>query len=460
MSAIKQRVACDRCHGQKMRCIREGTQTKCNRCLAARAECVYSTARKAGRPSAATSVPSGSTSRSTNISTRTTPIEGSRHEGETEREKEKEREKKRGPAYRDYSGDLSPGVDFSSDMSLFEGSGLLLDDDAPSFIFSADASASVAMGSQELWDESQSHQYPDLDSGMVSEDYQTPSPLFVMAGTTGDTHYNTPPRRVADESKVERAKPGSGPSAVNTMQQLSELGGKLFANTSSPCPYPRNSCQHRRISRDTNPMDFDPDPNPAAQFARLEQLTAHVIESSVSFYNILRNTSGHIAFDTAATLLILTTYIRLAQLHHSLYMQIQSILAPTPSPSAVDSFPGSPKPPPCPDKVVQSVPIIFPSLHIGGVSLSPYPRFQLKFILQICVHHLGEVEALLGLPDGFCVSEKGQDRGDGGCTSILHQVTESSMLVRTIMLEADETVKGIRRALAELVEELRGSIQV
>jgi hypothetical protein len=35
-----------------------------------------------------------------------------------------------------------------------------------------------------------------------------------------------------------------------------------------------------------------------------------------------------------------------------------------------------------------------------------------------------------------------------------------AILVRTVMIEAEETVKGIRKVLAGLVEELKGSIQV
>ncbi|KAF2816385.1 uncharacterized protein BDZ99DRAFT_458260 [Mytilinidion resinicola] len=104
----------------------------------------------------------------------------------------------------------------------------------------------------------------------------------------------------------------------------------------------------------------------------------------------------------------------------------------------------------------RSVPVLFPGLTIGGVSLACYPRFQLKFILQICVHHLGEVETLLGLPAGFCVSKSGLDGGEATAAGgILHPV-----LVRTVMMEAEETVKGIKRVLAELGEDLKGSIQV
>ena len=47
--AVK-RAACDRCHGQKLRCIPDEGLGKCNRCRAAKAECIYSALRRAGRP--------------------------------------------------------------------------------------------------------------------------------------------------------------------------------------------------------------------------------------------------------------------------------------------------------------------------------------------------------------------------------------------------------------------------
>ena len=55
---------------------------------------------------------------------------------------------------------------------------------------------------------------------------------------------------------------------------------------------------------------------------RLGQLTTHVIESSSTFYSILRHILPHASFDIAATMLILTTYICLAQLHHTLYAHV------------------------------------------------------------------------------------------------------------------------------------------
>ncbi|KAL8923182.1 MAG: hypothetical protein Q9208_004745 [Pyrenodesmia sp. 3 TL-2023] len=49
----KKRLSCDRCHGQKLRCIRAGGASDsdaCNRCLRQAAQCVYSSSLPKGRP--------------------------------------------------------------------------------------------------------------------------------------------------------------------------------------------------------------------------------------------------------------------------------------------------------------------------------------------------------------------------------------------------------------------------
>ena len=38
---VKQRSACDRCHGQKLRCPKSEHSTACTRCLRAGATCVF-----------------------------------------------------------------------------------------------------------------------------------------------------------------------------------------------------------------------------------------------------------------------------------------------------------------------------------------------------------------------------------------------------------------------------------
>jgi hypothetical protein len=296
----------------------------------------------------------------------------------------------------------------------------------------SDNSLGQGTDSQTLWAES------FLDIGIGSFETLGHNEEYLFMDEDPLPQRSHPPSSNSGPDQFE-SRPQSRPTiASNAMQQLSELNGKLFT--------PINP----RIVSDSSTTD--------AKIAWLEQLVAHVITSSVAFHNILSNAAPSFEAspddtifleNTATVLQILTTYICLTQLHHALYMHVQSIISPPPSAS-------NPFPLPSPFTSTPTAPVAFPSLQIGGISLSSYPRFQWKFLLQICVHHLGEVEALLGLPTGLCVSEK----GIAGAGILRQDTGQVSALVRTVMTENEVTVKGIQRVLAELREVLAGSIQI
>lgn len=228
------------------------------------------------------------------------------------------------------------------------------------------------------------------------------------------------------------------------IQRLATLSGEIFTQTNL----------HQQ---NNSPMD------------NIRKLIAHVITSSSSLLEILISLRGTLehqeaistvratallaesdkrTLDTATTLQILTTYIRLTQLHYTLYKSIQALISPKASPPVS----------PTPDSAAPT-PAAFPSLAIGGISLAQYSRFQLKFLLQICAHHLGEIEALLGLPAGFRVSnieDGGREHsgilgGPGGATTFF---------VRAIMMSAGMPMKEIREILEHLRKALEGRISV
>jgi hypothetical protein len=418
MSAVK-RTACDRCHGQKMRCIREETRAKCNRCMVVNAECVFGMARKAGRPPASVHTPAGGINRAvpTQIMTPTRSEPSPRLEDDVL------------PSLSNPSTSISTTHTrcySSDDISLMSTAQTM---ETPL----SDISLGHGTDFQTLWTES----FLDIGVGSFeslgqNEDYEFMEEAPLIHRSHAPSSSNSGP----DQFEL---RPQSRPTiASNAMQQLSELSAKLFTPISP------------RIASDSNTID--------AKIGWLEQLISHVITSSVAFHKILstvvpsfETSPDGTAFleDTATILQILTTYICLTQLHHAMYLHVQSILQP--SPSTANPFPF-----PSPFTSTSNVPVAFPSLKIGGLSLSSYPKFQWKFLLQICVHHLGEVEALLGLPPGLCVSEDGMT-GAG----ILRQDTgQVSPLIRAVMAENEVTVKGIRRVLADLRESLRGSIQI
>lgn len=230
------------------------------------------------------------------------------------------------------------------------------------------------------------------------------------------------------------------------MQKLALLSGKLFTQIN----------QHHD---EVNPM------------VNIEKLTGHVISSSSSLLDILKslgatlarehqNVPGYIStafssdtenntIDSVTTLHVLSAYIRLTQLHYKLYKSIHALVSTPTSASPANS--GS----------VSPTLSAFSTLEIGGTSLAPYARFQLKFLLQICAHHLGEIEVLLGLPAGFRVSEQehGDNEGDF-CEIMADRKGGHALLVQAIMMGSGTPVKEIGETLERLKKALEGRIQV
>ena len=116
--------------------------------------------------------------------------------------------------------------------------------------------------------------------------------------------------------------------------------------------------------------------------------------SSVRLYPTEVPLSTPPALDMPSTLQLLSCFLRLLSLHATLYANIREHLKS--SASVTDST---------------SLRSPFPDLRIASFSLAGYPRFQYRLLLQVCLHTLGRVELLLGLPDGLRLSA----RHDGGC---------------------------------------------
>ena len=488
-----------------MRCIREGHRAKCNRCSDARADCIFSIAKKAGRPSASCRRVLTIAEEDGQDSCASTRPASSPHTLDNERQQEQEQEQEQ-EHQGTSSSDLfaaEPSCDLDVDLSNYflepPGSASLLEDvSSPTVSFDIDVSTTSISDTNASsnpcfpWLEShdrhprqRTNQTNTEEEGQAIEQaavdrYTTLPPSTTFAypvelvrgegtGHSGGSGVAGRKRDRVPALALEPELPGfqaggaaggsyaasaTGDAQANTMQQLSDLGRKLFAqSTATPAKRhvarrhssyaPRNSDvtnlgAHGDTSTEADnvnmPLDRDNrnSNSECTPVNSLDDLTAHVIESSSAFYDILRRIPPRASFDMAATMLILTTYIRLAQLHHTFYTFVQSVLPPSESHSPFDAATTVPYPTPhssehsssfihtttamaatattAATSPHSSTPILFPHLQIGGVSLAAYPRFQLKFILQICVHHLGEVELLLGLPAESCVGggENGQ----------------------------------------------------
>lgn len=417
LSGAVKRTACDRCHGQKMRCIRDSASdgSKCNRCIAANAICRFSLARKAGRPLS---------------NKQSEDPQRSQEHANLERTQSINDDLTLLPNLLGSSGSSSIETSPSSGvLSIFDTP--MLSDDSASFLFSSSTSINGADG---------------LDIDWGDEGIEKDANMF-WGSTQFDMDELPQLTSLNDTSKGPMDAQGAGIPYDNHIQRLTSLSGEIFAQTN----------MHRN---DLSPMDS------------IRILIAHAISSSSSLFDILsslRETlsqqelkgvdhytasaldteSSHL--DTATTLQILTVYIRLVQLHFTLYTRIQAMVSPPNSPSAscTASTPSS----------SYFTPPAFPSLSIGGISLAAYSRFQLRFLLQICVHHLGEIETLLGLPAGLRVSDVDEgSREHGGLLDERNGVTP--LLVQTIMMGAGAPVRGIGETLEQLKKALEGRIKI
>ncbi|KAL8722874.1 MAG: hypothetical protein Q9225_000707 [Loekoesia sp. 1 TL-2023] len=152
-------------------------------------------------------------------------------------------------------------------------------------------------------------------------------------------------------------------------------------------------------------------------------------------------TEGHQPADMTEVFALLTCYIRLLHLHSLLYVRItQNLTSLSQEPSSSSSTsnqaeifaaqgcpPGHSSAPnlsslgavsssTCRDGVMDSISPtqnsgrtpapLFPGLSLDGVCLDDFAKFQIKFLLQITAHTLGEIEGVLGLPEGYRVSRR------------------------------------------------------
>ncbi|RAL09579.1 uncharacterized protein BO97DRAFT_427215 [Aspergillus homomorphus CBS 101889] len=118
--------------------------------------------------------------------------------------------------------------------------------------------------------------------------------------------------------------------------------------------------------------------------------------------------------DITTLLQLLACYLRLRRLHNILYIYIEQYMAttaataafrPTSSQETFNALGGG--------MGTGIQPPLFKDLHIGGAPLGDYHLFQVKFVLQIVVHILGEIEFSLGLPAVYRISKRPDDEGSG-----------------------------------------------
>ena len=151
--------------------------------------------------------------------------------------------------------------------------------------------------------------------------------------------------------------------------------------------------------------------------------------------------------DMTTILQLLTCYIRIIHLHSIFYTQVHDCLTA-----------------PLTHKQQNPLPPIIPGMQVGGLLLDDFPNFQIKLLLQISTHVLGEIEKALGLPDGYRISKKKSVQSKGILeTSVSVQFVEMTMRENvgtgSMGIEKDQ-IKSIRDKLGSLRVLLKGTINI
>ena len=156
--------------------------------------------------------------------------------------------------------------------------------------------------------------------------------------------------------------------------------------------------------------------------------------------------------DMTTVLQLLVCHIRIIHLHSIMYTRIlEYVLTLLPSSMAT---------PPTLKPADFVVPPVFPHMQVGGVSLDQFGMFQIKLLLQISVHVLGEIELTLGLPEGYRVGKSGMVKGRRG----ILETNVSASFVECLMKERvwrgeKEKVERVRELLESLRKVLKGAIE-
>ena len=146
--------------------------------------------------------------------------------------------------------------------------------------------------------------------------------------------------------------------------------------------------------------------------------------------------------DMTIVLQLLTCYLRIIHLHSIMHLRLLDYLLAFLPHTNQHSI---------------SVPPVFPGMQIGGASLDRFGPFQVKLLLQISIHVLGEIELALGLPEEYMIGKKKRKRDGRG----LLEACVSGGFVKHLMKEEawrGKKVDFMKERLRELRRVLKGAI--
>ena len=166
--------------------------------------------------------------------------------------------------------------------------------------------------------------------------------------------------------------------------------------------------------------------------------------------------------EMSTVLQLLAIYLSLQKIHYLLYTAAYYSIV---DPQNQESVSENSKPRHQTDPSLGYQVPVFKGLHLGDVSLEQFTTFQVKLVIQVASHLLGEVEHLLGLPDGCRISRGGSDQGKG-----ILGVSASPHLLRMIIRDMRSPLSGLGRGcspvqatkdrLSQLKRLFRGSVSI
>lgn len=170
--------------------------------------------------------------------------------------------------------------------------------------------------------------------------------------------------------------------------------------------------------------------------------------------------------EMSTVLQLLTIYLSLQKIHYLLYTAAYYHIVDLQHNQESVSEPSASKPRhhQADPSLGYQIPV-FRGLRLGDVSLEQFTTFQVKLVVQVASHLLGEVEHLLGLPDGCRISRGGSDQVKG-----ILGARASPHLLRMIIRDMRSPLSGLGREcspiqatkdrLAQLKKLFRGSISI
>lgn len=429
-NAVNKRAACDRCRDQKLRCSRVNSGTEpCNRCLRARAICITSSSRPNGRPRMSHLPVAEQHHTGSGVSGDVLGLTSSRLS----------------PGSRGANGDRAP---VPGNMRLWPPNTSF--DAYPDFFSSSDCpSASHTVTPVQV----------ETSKGQTSSTGPRQSGFTSLVGLEllGDEHNGDRSTMeldrsasMADSDFLETIANYDGHSMGWAMQPTSDMGVDEQNSTTATLVDPRirlsklseNVVQqlnragtyswrpsHVHANCTTNGQGIDQ--NPLAQVLQSNSELAEILqqmscnrasheqpEAVIPLSTSLSSASVGDPPGTSTILLILATWLQLLELYDKLFGHVHATLQEMPL-DVITTFRG---------------PMAMTGLPVPGMSLMQ-GDLSVKIMIQVINHQLESVEALLGLPDEYCVvHHSGAAIGKTNSTTLFSSLdVEASGLLQTVM---------------------------